>query len=123
MWRHRATCSHCGLGSKWNQDREVSEQEILAHLKYKHNVTAPLVQDDYRVGGSANATFAFRHTWTTAPNAARIFATCTPGTSTACAAGVSEAAGGEGGLRAPEPDLINYFLPGKILARDEGRGA
>ena len=49
MWRHRATCNHCGLGSRWNQDREVSEQEILAHLKDKHSVTTPLAEVDYRV--------------------------------------------------------------------------
>jgi hypothetical protein len=49
MWRHRATCSHCGLGASWNRDREVSEQEILAHLKDMHDVAAPLVQDDYRL--------------------------------------------------------------------------
>jgi hypothetical protein len=49
MWRHQATCSHCGLGSNWNQDRAVSEQEIGAHLKEKHGVAAPLVQVDYRL--------------------------------------------------------------------------
>ena len=37
MWRHRATCSHCGLKSRWNRDRELSEAEILAHLKDSHN--------------------------------------------------------------------------------------
>jgi hypothetical protein len=49
MWRHRATCSHCGQGSRWNRDREVSEAEIFAHLEEKHQVTSPLVQDDYLV--------------------------------------------------------------------------
>jgi hypothetical protein len=47
MWRHRATCSHCGLGSNWNQDREVSEQEIFAHLKEHHNLGEPLEAVDY----------------------------------------------------------------------------
>ncbi len=49
MWRHRATCKHCGQGSNWNKDREVSEQEIFIHLKTTHNITAPLHSDDYRL--------------------------------------------------------------------------
>jgi hypothetical protein len=49
MWRHRATCSYCGLGSRWNRDREVSEAEILAHLKDSHNCEIPRPADDYLV--------------------------------------------------------------------------
>ena len=49
MWRHRATCSYCSLGSRWNRDREVSEQEIFKHLKAKHNVASASAGDDYRV--------------------------------------------------------------------------
>ena len=49
MWRHRATCSHCGLKSRWNRDRELSEAEILAHLKDSHNCEIPQTPDDYLV--------------------------------------------------------------------------
>ncbi len=49
MWRHRATCIYCGLGSSWNHDREVSEREIFKHLKEKHSVASPVVNNDYRV--------------------------------------------------------------------------
>ena len=49
MWRHRATCSHCGLGSRWNRDREVSEAEIFAHLKDSHNSETAPRPDDYRL--------------------------------------------------------------------------
>jgi hypothetical protein len=49
MWRHRATCSHCGQRSRWNRDREVSEAEILAHLKDSHQCEKPRLPDDYRV--------------------------------------------------------------------------
>ena len=49
MWRHRATCSHCGLRSRWNRDRELSEAEILAHLKASHYRDQARHPDDYRV--------------------------------------------------------------------------
>jgi hypothetical protein len=49
MWRHRATCCHCGQGSNWNQDREVSEQEILVHLRESHAITAVQYLVDYQV--------------------------------------------------------------------------
>jgi hypothetical protein len=46
MWRHRATCKHCGQQSRWNRDREVSEEEILTHLKGRHRCdTAQLLAD------------------------------------------------------------------------------
>ena len=91
MWRHRATCSHCGLRSRWNRDREVSEAEILAHLKDSHNRRKPAgTPTIIRWSGSANATLAWSRMWMTAPSAVRISATCTPGISTACAAGASE---------------------------------
>jgi hypothetical protein len=48
MWRHRLICSHCGLKSRWNRDREVSEAEIFAHLKQSHDRANPLVLDDYQ---------------------------------------------------------------------------
>ncbi len=51
MWRHRATCRHCGLGSNWNQDREVSAQEICAYLKEHHNLGEPLEAVDYHLEG------------------------------------------------------------------------
>ncbi|MFZ5447975.1 MAG: hypothetical protein ACOZFS_04990 [Thermodesulfobacteriota bacterium] len=47
MWRHRATCGHCGWKSRWNRDREVSEAEICAHLKDSHKIATPLDPDDY----------------------------------------------------------------------------
>jgi hypothetical protein len=49
MWRHRATCGHCGQRSRWNRDRELSEAEILAHLKASHNCDPARPADDYRV--------------------------------------------------------------------------
>jgi predicted small metal-binding protein len=48
LWRHRVTCKHCGQESNWNEDREVSEQEIFTHLKATHNITKPL-SDDYQL--------------------------------------------------------------------------
>jgi hypothetical protein len=57
MWRHRITCTHCGLRSRWNRDREVSQQEIFEHLKEKHNVPSPLGGDDYRVEGQRQCDF------------------------------------------------------------------
>ena len=49
MWRHRATCTHCGQGTGWNEAREVSEQEIFSHLHDTHNIVQPLHPDDYQV--------------------------------------------------------------------------
>jgi hypothetical protein len=49
MWRHRATCSHCGKRSRWNRDGEVSEAEILGHLKGSHHCDTPGTPGDYRV--------------------------------------------------------------------------
>jgi hypothetical protein len=49
MWRHRATCGHCGLKSRWNRDLELSEAEILTHLKANHNCDQARPPDDYRV--------------------------------------------------------------------------
>ena len=49
MWRHRTTCSYCGLRSRWNRDREVSEAEIFSHLKASHNRENARHPDDYRL--------------------------------------------------------------------------
>jgi hypothetical protein len=49
MWRNRATCTHCGEGTNWNEDREVSEREIFAHLRNTHNIAQPLHPDDYQL--------------------------------------------------------------------------
>ena len=49
MWRHQAICSHCGQRSRWNRDQEVSEAEILAHLKVSHQCETPRLLEDYRV--------------------------------------------------------------------------
>jgi hypothetical protein len=49
MWRHRATCTHCGQGTSWDEDREVSEQEIFIHLKDTHNIVQPLHPDNYQL--------------------------------------------------------------------------
>jgi hypothetical protein len=49
MWRHLATCRHCLQESNWNQNREVSEQEIFLHLKHTHNVTKPRLLLDYKL--------------------------------------------------------------------------
>jgi hypothetical protein len=49
MWRHRATCRHCGQGSNWNQDQEMSDQEIFTHLRDSHNVMEPRQPDDYQL--------------------------------------------------------------------------
>jgi hypothetical protein len=49
MWRHRATCSHCGLESNWNRNPDVSEQEVRAHLKEMHRVAKPQIPADYRL--------------------------------------------------------------------------
>lgn len=47
MWRHRATCTHCGQETNWNKAREVSQQEILLHLQEAHKRANPLHPDDY----------------------------------------------------------------------------
>jgi hypothetical protein len=49
MWRHRATCSHCGQQSRWNRDREVSEGEILTHLKGCHQCDGARLLADYGI--------------------------------------------------------------------------
>jgi predicted small metal-binding protein len=49
MWRHCATCGHCGQKTSWNEDREVSEQEIFTHLQNRHKIRQPLDLDDYQV--------------------------------------------------------------------------
>ncbi|MFA5110682.1 MAG: hypothetical protein WC443_04685 [Desulfobaccales bacterium] len=49
MWRHRAGCKHCGLASAWNGNRQVSEAEILTHLKDHHQIGAPVEAVDYRL--------------------------------------------------------------------------
>jgi hypothetical protein len=48
MWRHRATCTHCGEVTNWNEDREVSEQEIFTHLGDTHNIVQ-MHTDDYQL--------------------------------------------------------------------------
>jgi hypothetical protein len=49
MWRHRATCGRCGLRSRWNRDREVSEAEICAHLKDSHTLETARHPEAYQV--------------------------------------------------------------------------
>jgi hypothetical protein len=48
MWRHRAICTHCGEGTNWNEDREVTEQEIFTHLQDTHHIVQ-LHPDDYQL--------------------------------------------------------------------------
>jgi len=49
MRRHGATCSHCGLRSRWNRELGASEAEILAHLQESHNLETPLPPEAERM--------------------------------------------------------------------------
>jgi hypothetical protein len=49
LWRHQATCQHCGQKSNWNQNGEVSVQEIFTNLRQSHQITAPLIYNDYQI--------------------------------------------------------------------------
>ncbi len=49
MWRHRATCKYCGQETNWQENREVSGQEICTHVQDTHNIAQPLHPGDYQI--------------------------------------------------------------------------